>query len=248
MSKVDEYRRQLKSLDVWDAYLLAESRLPGPRGNIELAQAVAEQGDEALFERLLSFDAGLAPANTPGEFLAFCGALGLGRLLAEGRLDMLERLRVCANDPRWRLREATAMALQRWGAVDMEALLDEMRVWAAGTPLEQRAAVAALCEPGLLRVAEHVECVLDILDAVTASLARAADRKGADIRALCKGLGYCWSVAVAAYPGAGKPRFERWLACGDHDVHWIMKENLKKKRLERIDPAWVRSCQARLSG
>jgi hypothetical protein len=25
----------------------------------------------------------------------------------------------------------------------------------------------------------------------------------------------------------------------DPDVRWIMKENLKKERLKRLDPAWV---------
>jgi len=248
MSKADEYRERLRSLEDWEAYLLAESRLPGPRGNIELAQAVAEDGSEADFEWMLAYDAGRAPTNTPGEFLAFCGVLGQGRLLAEGRSDVLERLRNCANDPRWRVREATAMALQRWGAADMDALLDAMAGWATGSPLEGRAAAAALCEPELLRVAAHAERVLDILDTVTASLEHSTERKSEDYRALRKGLGYCWSVAVAAYPEAGKLRFECWLACEDPDVRWVMKENLKKKRLERMGPAWVIDCRKRLSG
>ena len=42
------------------------------------------------------------------------------------------------------------MALQRLGDVDMAQLLAEMRDWAEGTPLEQRAAAAAICEPRLL--------------------------------------------------------------------------------------------------
>ena len=41
MSKTGEYRDKLRSLGEWDAYLLAESGLPGPRGNIELAQVAA---------------------------------------------------------------------------------------------------------------------------------------------------------------------------------------------------------------
>jgi hypothetical protein len=36
MTKSDEYRAQLRSLESWDAYLLQESGLPGPRGNLEL--------------------------------------------------------------------------------------------------------------------------------------------------------------------------------------------------------------------
>jgi len=33
---------------------------------------------------------------------------------------------------------------------------------------------------------------------------------------------------------------ERWFASDDKDVIWIMKENLKKERLTRMDSAWVR--------
>ena len=84
VSKMQAYRRILASSEHWDAFLLQECGLPGPRGNIELARAVAEEGDRTLFDRYLSWDAEKAPTNSPHEFLAFCGVLGLGRLLAEG--------------------------------------------------------------------------------------------------------------------------------------------------------------------
>src|SRR3990172_4290627 len=126
MSKVDAYRQQLRTRKAWDSFLLKESGLPGPRGNIELARAVAQEGDKALFRRYRAFDAAQAPANTPKEFLAFCGVLGLGRLLAEGDRAVLPLVRESASDPRWRTREAVAMALQRWGQTDMDALLDEI--------------------------------------------------------------------------------------------------------------------------
>ena len=246
VSKVDDYRDTLRTMQDWDPYLLAESGLPGPRGNIELARAVADAGDEALFRRYLAFDAGRAPTNDPHEFLAFCGVLGLGRLLAEGRRDLLPLLRRQAVDPRWRLREAVAMALQRFGGVDMAALLAEMDAWSQGTPLEQRAAAAALCEPALLGDPAHVARVLDILDRITASIAAVEDRRSDEFRALRKGLGYCWSVAVAALPAAGKARLERWFVVDDPDVRWIVRENLKKVRLARMDAAWVAAWQARL--
>ena len=31
---------------------------------------------------------------------------------------------------------------------------------------------------------------------------------------------------------------EKWLVHPDKDVRWIMKENLKKNRLPRMDAAW----------
>ncbi len=132
MKKVDEYRLRLRGLSEWDAYLLAESGLPGPRGNLELVQAAADEGDEALFRRYLAYDPEQAPTGTALEFLPVCGVVGLGRLLAEGRSDLLPIIRQAASDPRWRLREGAAMALQRLGDHDMDALL------ASGRPVVYR--------------------------------------------------------------------------------------------------------------
>ena len=246
MGKEDLYREELRTLEDWDDYLLRESRLPGPRANLELARAVADEGDEALFGRYLALDEEAAPTNSPYEFLAFCGVLGCGTLLAEGKLGLLPVLRRCASDPRWRIRESVAMGLQRWGAVDMDALIQEMERWRVGTLLEQRAAAAALCEPRLLQDAAHSERVLQILDAITASLLTVEDRRSPEFKALRKGLGYCWSVAVCASPDAGQQRMESWFATDDADVRWIMKQNLKKRRLARMDAGWVAKWQARL--
>lgn len=246
MSKVEDYRRTLRTLDHWDAFLLQESRLPGPRANLELAQAVAEEGDGDLFDRYGHFDAAAAPANSPPEFLAFCGVLGLGRLLSEGKTEVLKALRHHSSDSRWRVREAVAKSLQRLGRVDMETLLQEMEQWSKGILLERRAAAAALCEPRLLRERKHAERALALLHQVTASIRQVENRRSEQFKALRKGLGYCWSVAVAALPEAGKPRMERWFGSDDKDVRWIMKQNLRKNRLARMDPEWVASWKAEL--
>lgn len=239
MTKAESYRKTLRALQDWDSFLLRESGLPGPRGNIELARAVADEGNASYFQHLLTFDPETAPTNTPHEFLAFCGVLGLGRLLAEGQAEVMTTLRRHASDPRWRIREAVAMALQRLGSGHMEPLLRLMADWSTGNLLEKRAAAAALCEPALLSHEPHARRVLRLLDEITASLPDIEGRKIPEFKALRKGLGYCWSVAVAAFPEEGKPLMEKWLASTDRDVLWIMRENLKKKRLLRMDAAWV---------
>ena len=248
MSRADEYRAKLRALDEWDAYLLVESGLPGPRGNIELAQVVADEGDLPLFRRYTTYTADKAPVNSPYEFLAFCGVVGLGRLLAEGDAGLLTTLRTHASDPRWRMREAVAMALQRLGDADMPRLLAAMREWSTGTPLEQRAAAAALCEPRLLHRPEHARAVLEILDTITSSVGRASNRRDEAFLVLRKGLGYCWSVAVSALPGEGTFYMEKWLVDPDKDIRWIMKENLGKARLTRTDAEWVTRWRARIGG
>jgi hypothetical protein len=243
MKKTDLYRAKLRQLPDWDVYLRQESGLPGPRGNIELAQAVADEGDERLFYRYLAFTADQAPTNSPDEFLAICGVVGLGRLLAEGDRAVLKPLRHLASDPRWRIREGVAMALQRWGDMDVGQLMTAMRDWAQGTPLEQRAAAAAVCEPRLLAEAGHARAALQLLDEITAGIAQITDRRSEAFRVLRKGLGYCWSVAVAALPDEGRPLMEKWLLVSDADIAWIMQQNLKKARLERMDATWVRRWQ-----
>ena len=259
MSKVDDYREILSKLEDWDEYLRAELGLPGPRGNLELAHAAADLGDRERFEHFLSFDPQRAPVNNPDEFLAFCGVEGLGRLIAEGQTDLWPTLRACASDPRWRIREGTAMALQRVGQADMETLLGKMETWANGNWLEMRAAAAGLAEPALLREDKHILRALEILDHITSAVASAQERddpvssrknimkRDEDFKTLRKGLGYCWSVIVVALPAQGKRAMEHWLSSPNKDVRWIMKENLKKKRLERMDKDWVSSWKSKIS-
>ena len=248
MAKKEEYKLILHGLSNWDAYLLMESGLPGPRGNIELAQVVADEGDKQLFERYIAYTAEIAPVNSPSEFLAFCGIVGLGRLLAEGDIDLLNMLRCSASDPRWRIREGVAMALQRWGDVSMEQLIVAMGEWSNGNPFEQRAAAAGLCEPRFLGDAQYAHSVLDILDQITSSIKQVKDRRSEGFLALRKGLGYCWSVAVIALPSEGKELMGKWAADSDGDIRWIMKENLKKNRLVRMDADWVKQWQGKLNG
>ena len=241
MSKVDQYRQELRTLDSWDNYLLEESRLPGPRANLELAFAVAQESSEDQILRFAQLNPEDAPGNTQKEFLAFCGVLGLGYFMARGEGDHFATLREKANDPRWRIREAVALGLQKYGQASTEQLLQFMEMWRVGTLLERRAVVATLCEPGLLEDQHHTSRIIDIIDAITASILDETDRKSEEFKVLRKGLAYGWSVLVAGQPSIGKPRMEKWIGSQDADIRWIMKQNLKKKRLTRMDEEWVRN-------
>jgi hypothetical protein len=246
MSKVDDYRAELRTRADWDGWLKANSGLPGPRGNLELAYAVAQEGDETRFApwRALSLQA--APVNSPEEFLVFCGVLGLWRRAAAADAAAYELLRRFANDPRWRTREAVAMALQYAGRIDFDGMLAHVKAWAAGSPLEQRALAAGLCEPDLLREVNHARQTLALLDEIMQKLIVSDDRKSDAFKTLRQGLAYCWSVAVAAYPETGRALMEKWAANPDRDARWIMRENLKKNRLVRMDAAWVGEMQRRM--
>jgi hypothetical protein len=246
VSRIDEYRAALAGLDDPEPYALAHSGLPGPRGNLELISALAETADEPTLRRWAAFSPQEAPGNEPPVVLAVAGIVGLGRFL-DDRPDVLPFLHTLASDPRWRVREGVAMALQRLGVADMRALLNEMRAWARGNQYEQRAAAAALCEPALLKNQKDARSVLTILDRITTSLSRSGDRRSESFRVLRKGLAYCWSVAAAAAPAEGRARMERWLDSDDPDVTWVMKQNLTKKRMGVVGADWVSSWQKTLA-
>jgi len=239
MSKTNDYRSTLRGLSDWEPYLRSQSGLPGPRANLELLQVTADEAAPEMIERWLAYGPDQAAENTSDVFLACCGTVALGRLLAEGQTGVLPRLRALANDPRWRVRECVAMALQRLGDANVPRLLEITSDWAGGSLLEQRAAIAAACEPRLLVSREAARSALDLLDSATQTVQNWQQRKTEEFRVLKKGLAYCWSVAIAALPEEGKTRFAAWTNTNDPDIRSILRENLKKNRLIRLDPAWV---------
>jgi hypothetical protein len=229
-----------------EAFLRERSHLPGPRGNLELLAIAVDLASAEELRQWAALRAVDAPTNTPGEFVATVGAAGLGRLVVEGDGTALSTLRGLAADPRWRVREGVAMALQRIGATDMPALLQIAGAWARTGRYEQRAAVAGIAEPPLLRDPRDVIAALGVLDTVTETVVGASDVRSEGYRALLKALSYAWSVVVAADPGQGEAHMERWLASDDPVVRRIMRANLSKARLERADAAWTAAWRERL--
>jgi hypothetical protein len=228
MAGVSHYRDELTTLErtAWPAYLDEHSGLPGPRGNIELAVAVADLGDGRLFDELIAGD---------DAYRTFCGVVGIGVGAADEQVAA--RMRELSKDGRWRVREAVAMGLQRLGDADLPALERIVLDWAEDPhPLVQRAAAAANCEPRLLRTPAAAATAIEVCRRATAALAArpAGERRDTDVRTLRKGLGYCWSVAVAADPVPGLAAFSALAGETDPDVAWIVKENLGKKRLARL--------------
>ncbi len=224
-SRVQAYREDLRKLKNWNAYLAKHSGLPGPRANLELVAAVAEEGDADVLWKL---------SASEDEYLALCGTAGLGRIALLEPETVMSWLRKQASDPRWRVREGVAMALQRIGRDDMPMLLAAMRQWMDGDPFVQRAVVAGLCEPPILKDNGEVVQVLEILDHVTESVASSTERRGEGFRVLRQALGYGWSVAAAAAPDNAVPYLGKWLRSSDKDVAWIMQSNLGKSRMAPV--------------
>jgi hypothetical protein len=225
-------------------YLIAESRLPGPRANLEIGAAFATDVGALLpVSRAVVLLEGLwiaadrADTNDPRSFPVFAAAQAAGVCLTRADGDdrgrLLTMLRRAANDPRWRVREGAAMGLQRVGDASFDGMIDIARNWSEeASLLELRAIVAALAEPRLLNPDAVVKGWPFIDLAMRRLVATPQEERRLDeFKALRKGLGYAISVLTAADPAGGFPRLAEWANSTDRDVVWVVRSNLKKKRL-----------------
>lgn len=239
---------------------MEHSHLPGPRGNLELATVFTEEvGERAadepapwwdLCRGLAALSARRAPTGDPGEFVAFCGTVGASAVacVAEAHTaDALELARSAARDPRWRLREAAAMALQRLLLAHRDPALEALRAFVeGGHPLELRAVVAAVAEPSVLAVPVLADAAIALHREVVERLLASTARSAPAMRTLRQALGYSLSVVTTARPDAGFDLVRGLIDGGDPDGLWIARENLKKARLKRRFPERVAELQAAL--
>lgn len=257
---LDLYRTTLNDTPVRTC-LMQHSHLPGPRGNLELASAFAEEvagrADAEpppwwdLCRGLAGLSARRAPTNDPAEFVAFCGTLGLGAVAAvasERADDALTLLRDSARDPRWRVREAVAMALQRLLLTQRRRTLAMLRLWVEdGDALEIRAAIAALAEPAVLANPELARAAVELHRMALAAFLGLERPTSTGARTLRQALGYSLSVVVVARPAEGLALLDELIELRDADGLWIVRENLRKARLKRRFPEAVARLQDRLA-
>lgn len=231
-------------------YLRDNSRLPGPRANLELANDVSSllaasvsryPGNvRSLLNYFVNGDRKMVIANTADEFLMLCGIIAFSACAAvelswrEETLDLLDHY---ASSSHWRVREAVATAFQRLLSADAgETIPHLIRLASRGSYLQQRAAIAAIAEPPLLYTAEMLKAALQIQQIVLERLRTTpvTERKSEDFRILRKSLGYTLSVVTAAQPEQGFALMRECAGWNDADIRWILRENLKKKRLARF--------------
>lgn len=230
-------------------YLMEKSNLPGPRLNLALADRFADViGDlviqpriradrlEALLDSWAQLSPEQAPVNHPRVMLPCVAVLAYGQMAVarpDGWDTMLRRLQRAASDSRWRVREMVALALQRMLEADWNRTCGVLMNWiATGEPLKIRAAAAA-AEPRLLNDRQHAEDALAVQAEAVNQFIHIPDHRRRDeaVRTLRQTLGYSLSVVTAASPETGFHLMEELAALPDADVVWIMRENMKKKRL-----------------
>jgi hypothetical protein len=231
-------------------YLRDNSRLPGPRANLELANDVSSllaasvlrypTNVRTLIDEFANGNRKMVPSNTPEEFIMLCGIIAYGACAATypgWREDTFELLSHYACNTNWRVREGAVIAYQRLLTAEPQESIPHLFALATeGNYLQQRAAVAAIAEPALLYEHELLMAALEIQRIVLERThsASAIDRKTEDFRTLRRALGYTLSVIAAAAPQPGFALMRECASWRDADITWILRENLKKKRLAKF--------------
>jgi len=242
-----------------EGILLANSNLPGPRGNIELAQSFArtlagvrlESWHWSMLSAWLATSAGGA-CELPQEYLPFCAALAFGVLYRPCRAR--------AGGAPWpgsSRRPATPVentrsrghgpAGHRRGRP--ETLKQIVSKWMPGAGLlERRAIAAALAHPPLLGDSSFaLFCLSTGMRSWRAWRGRQERAAAGGVPRAAPGTGLRLSVYVAGLPEAGFPLLAKWAAVQDKDVQWILRENVKKTRLAERHPGQTAALAKSLS-
>ncbi|MFX0093873.1 MAG: hypothetical protein ACFFBD_19195 [Candidatus Hodarchaeota archaeon] len=231
-------------------FLISNSNLPGHRANLELARAFAEVSEtystenlsliEELALKLIELSPDEAPVNSPKEFLPFCGILSIGFLGSTHSSffqKSLSHIHKLANDPRWRIREAVAMAIQRLIENQKGETLLELGTWIEKNDwLRMRAVVAGVAEPSLLEDKQIADWALEFHKEIIFRVHCSAERKFEGFKILKKALSYSLSVVIIALPTEGFEYIYELIDLQDEDILRIVKQNLKKNRLSRNYP------------
>lgn len=231
-------------------YLREQSGLPGARANLELANdvsyllaaAVSKHPDtvHTLVNYFATGDRKQVEGNTPAEFIMLCGVISAGTCAAvqsEWREKTIEMLSHYACSPYGRIREGVAAAYQHLLSVDQQLVITSLkRLAAEGNYLQQRAAIASIAESHLLFDPEIVNDAVHLQRTVLENLRQApvADRKLEDFKILRRTLGYTLSIITVAAPERGFALMRECATWNDDDITWILRENLKKKRLAKF--------------
>ncbi|OKP82504.1 hypothetical protein A3844_18635 [Paenibacillus helianthi] len=250
-------QQQMNNRDQWPVLthdMLQKSGLPGPRANLALAGSFASlcakpDVTEDAWELITAWaqiPESEAAAGDPQEFLVFCAVWACGAHYAHGAAGRRSQaegfLRAAMNDARWRIREAAAMGLQSIGEYDFVLLKQLLEGWRAGsTLLEQRAFVAALAHPPLLKPEPNVLYCLEVADGIMEGIGRETSRSAdpEHFRVLSKGLEYSLSVFAARLPEPGFAMLRKYAESRDARLMKIVKSNLGKSRLTKKYPVEV---------
>ena len=227
-------------------YILTNSKLPGRRANLELLYEFKIHASQESVSACLSLkDYDLI--NTPEEFAMMCGVVGYCELNRENVDDVFELLEEYAQSESWRVRESVAMGIQYMLILNEDKSLKAIKGWFNKTDFHRRAMIAGLCTPRLQLIETISRETAFILEQLMKDVLAWQGKLSEEQKALRKALGYCWSIAIEANPSQLKPLFKKYYKYENKNIIWILKSNLKKNRLVKLDEKWVHSSMNQIS-
>ena len=250
VAALDEAVATSKAARLYKLLALA-SGLPGPRANMVLANAFAsdlaarkKKGANNLAFTMAVLSPDEAPGATELEFLPTCGVLAVGACAAldeSVRKKAIALLHDSAEDPRYRVREVVPQALARIGAKAGDDLVAGLASWMDGY-FQAAAVILALEIPEMLAATKDGEAVLARLQEAL-DLAHNAPRAAARYpghKALMEALGKAPAGIALKYGVATLDLLCRWAQNQRPEVRAIVEQNLKDKRLVRLDKELAR--------
>jgi len=232
-----------RDVEVINHFLIANSGLPGPRGNLTLSHEAAEK-TAALWSSDVVFAKTLLRSweTSQMEYLRHCFTVACGAVCrdhSETRGELVPKMKQCLYDRFWRTREGVMFGLQEMTLKDPAYVVNLLEDWCREPDaMLLRNAVIVLSEPRLLKADSKViaSCSSFHTRAISFYLnSSKTERKTSDFQLLKKTLGFSVSVLISVDP-SHFPLLEGWAAIDDDDARWIVKENLKKARIAKAFP------------
>lgn len=241
-------------------YLLEHSNMPGRMANITLVSVVADiMGSDTTiasswYPTLSEWFRRETTGDDPETLLVLCAVESFGAIYNQKNgqsLIELEHYFVDAlNDGRWRVREIVTETYKRIGInsyTDLEILFNWI-LQGALTPLEMRGLLATVAHPDILKTTEQLNYAQMMMERAFDYYLNfdATTYSKEDKIVLKKGLSFAPSVIISKNPEQGFAFFEELIEKNEKQLKPILKNNLKKKRVESVDSEKVAELLNRL--
>jgi hypothetical protein len=220
------------------ALLCRLSGLPGPRANDALAWAFGEEVARAgaradhLIRELCAMNAARAPAGGDTEFLPIVGAACIGARLAERpSAELMDQLRLLAEDPRHRVRDGVCRALVQASRTSGDELAEQLSAWTDGY-LSAAVALEALTTRAWLDRPKSAPAAMSRLEEAFALAEGAprADQRSQGYRLVVKSLAEVPGRLLDRFPAPMLAWLESKAATRDVTLRAAMGDVLQKAR------------------
>lgn len=240
--------------DGLENYILEHSNLPGRMANLkvitEIADMFALKSELIRFwlKKLQEWNNLKVDGNCPETELVLTAIESFGAIYKdasqENKSEIEQTLAASLNDDRWRVREISGDSYKRIGMSSYDSLiiLFDSMISKNPTPLEVRGIIATLAHPVILHSVQQLDFSKSILKFAFDYYLEIDEKKysKADKEVLKKGLSFAPSVIVSNNPEDGFQIFEKLILRNNKEINAIIKENLRKKRLESRYPIEVK--------